>query len=80
MKNLFQITFGQTLTGVGPVAYLRGVGGGRKGHEPPGGPNSFNFVQFLGKSGKIVCWRPPAELAPPSRGNPGSATGGGGFQ
>ena len=26
---------------------------------PPGGPNSFNFMQFLGKFGKIVCWRPP---------------------
>ena len=42
---------------------------------PPGGPNSFNFMQFLGKFGKIVCWRPPpGELAPPPRGNPGSAT------
>ena len=41
---------------------------------PPRGPNSFNFVQFLGKFGKIVCWRPPGELAPPPRGNPGSAT------
>ena len=43
---------------------------------PPGGPNSFNFMQFLGKFGKIVCWRPPSpgELAPPPRGNPGSAT------
>ena len=26
---------------------------------PPRGPNSFNFMQFLGKFGKIVCWRPP---------------------
>ena len=42
---------------------------------PPGGPNSFNFMQFLGKFGKIVCWRPPGELAPPPRGNPRSATG-----
>ena len=43
---------------------------------PPRGPNSFNFMQFLGKFGKIVCWRPPPrELAPPPRGNPGSATG-----
>ena len=24
--------------------------------------------------GKIVCWRPPGELAPPPRGNNGSAT------
>ena len=46
----------------------------RKGRAPPGGPNSFNFMQFLGKFGKIVCWRPPGELAPPPRGNPGSAT------
>ena len=40
----------------------------------PGGPNSLNFMQFLGKFGKIVYWRPPGELAPPPRGNPGSAT------
>ena len=25
---------------------------------PPGDPNSFNFMQFLRKFGKIVCWRP----------------------
>ena len=25
----------------------------------PRGPNSFNFMQFLGNFGKIVCWRPP---------------------
>ena len=23
----------------------------------PGYPNSFNFMQYLGKFGKIVCWR-----------------------
>ena len=41
-----------------------------------GGPDSFNFMQFLGKFGKIICWRSPlpGELAPPPRGNPGSAT------
>ena len=45
------------------------------GRAPPsGGPNSFNFMQFSGKIGKIICWRPPGELAPPPRGNPGSAT------
>ena len=38
--------------------------GGRRGREP----NSFDFMQFLGNFGKIVCWRPP-----PPRGNPGSA-------
>ena len=26
---------------------------------PPGGPNSFNFMQFLENFGEIVCWRPP---------------------
>ena len=50
------------------VADLRGA------RETPPGPNSFNFMQFLGKFGKFVCWRPPGELAPPPRGNPGSAT------
>ena len=29
---------------------------------------------FWGNFGTIVCWRPPGELAPPPRGNPGSAT------
>ena len=53
------------------VADLRG--GGARDARPPGGSNSFNFVQFLGKFGKIVCWRPPG-LVPPPRGNPGSAT------
>ena len=36
--------------------------GGSKGGAgdacPPGGPNSFNFMQFLGNFGKIICWRP----------------------
>ena len=36
--------------------------------DVPEGPNSFNSMQFLGKFGKIVCWRPPPQ------GNPGSAT------
>ena len=51
-----------------------GSKGGARDARPPGGPNSFNFMQFLGKFGKIVCWRPPGELAPPPRGNPGSTT------
>ena len=41
---------------------------------PSRGPNSFNFIQFLGTLGKIVCWRPYEGLAPPPRGNPGFAT------
>ena len=52
------------------VADLRG--GARDARAP--GPNSFNFMQFLGKFGKIICWRPLGELAPPPWGNPGSAT------
>ena len=52
------------------MADLRG--GGRR----PCAAHSLNFMQFLGKFGKFVCWRPPpGELAPPPRGNPGSATG-----
>ena len=41
---------------------------------PPNDQNFLNFMQFLGKSGKFVCWRPcPGGLAPPPTGNPGSA-------
>ena len=36
--------------------------GGSKGVQgtctPPGYPNSFDFMQFSGKFGKIICWRP----------------------
>ena len=35
------------------LANLRGARG-----TPPG-PYSFNFMQFWGKFGKIVCWHPP---------------------
>ena len=52
-----------------------GSKGGAQGMSPPPGPNSFNFMQFSGKYIKIICWRPPGELAPPPGGNPGSATG-----
>ena len=35
-----------------------------------------NFMEFLGKFGKILCWQPPppsfGELVPPPRENPGS--------
>ena len=40
------------------VADLRRVRDAR----PLGGPNSFNFMQFLGKFGKSVCWRPPGRV------------------
>ena len=43
--------------------------------RPPGGPNYFNFKQFWGNFGKIVCWCPSGQLAPHPLGNPGSATG-----
>ena len=34
-------------------------GGSNAGREGcPRGPNSFNCMQFLGKFGKIICWRP----------------------
>ena len=50
--------------------------GGVRDAPLPGCPNSLNFIQLLGKFGQIVCWRPlPPGLAPPPRGNPGSATG-----
>ena len=41
------------------------ISGGFRGAQgahappPPGHPNSFDFMQFSGKCGKIVCWRPP---------------------
>ena len=43
--------------------------------HPHPGPNSFNFMQFLGKFGKIISFHPPGELAPPPGENPGSAIG-----
>ena len=30
----------------------------------PGGPNSFNYMQFLGNFGKIVCWCPLGSWRP----------------
>ena len=41
---------------------------------PPGGPNSFNFMQLWENLAKSYVGGPPGELAPPLRGNPGSAT------
>ena len=41
---------------------------GREGHPLPGGPNSFNFMQFFGE-----IWQNRL-LAPSPQGNPGSAT------
>ena len=43
---------------VSPYIYGTKYIGGSKGgmrDAPLGGPNSFNFMQFLGKFGKIIC-------------------------
>ena len=48
------------------VADLRGGTRDARPPPPPGGPNFFNFMQFLGKYGKIVCWRPPLGVGAPS--------------
>ena len=47
---------------------------GGRGTRAPSGSKFFNFMQYLEKFCKIICWRPPRGLAPPPRGNPGSAT------
>ena len=51
---------------------IGGSKGGHQGHAPPGGPNSFIFMQFSAKMWKIIAilgvGAPPGE-------NPGSATG-----
>ena len=41
---------------------------------PTGGPNSFSFMQFLGKFWQNRMLAPPGELMPPPQGNPGSTT------
>ena len=38
--------------------------GGRGTRAPSRGSNSFNFMQFWGKFGKIVCWRPLEDWRP----------------
>ena len=54
------------------VADLRGGAG-----DAPPVQNFFIFMQFLGKIGQIIGWRPlPLGLAPPPLENPGSATAG----
>ena len=53
------------------MADLGGAGGAR---PAPLGQNFFVFMQFLGKIGQIVCWRPLWGWRPPRLGNPRSAT------
>ena len=36
--------------------------------RPPGGPNSFNFMQFLWNFGKIVCSPHPRRVGAPTSG------------
>ena len=53
------------------------IGGSKRhqGHSPPPPPNSFNFMQFVGKNWPYNSFsNPPLQLAPPPRGIPGSAT------
>ena len=42
--------------------------GGSKGGRPPTDQNFLNFMQFWGKSGKFVCWRPLRGWRPLLRG------------
>ena len=49
---------------------MSGRGGSKRG--APGGPNSFNLMQFLGNFGQNRMLAPPGGLAPPPRENPGS--------
>ena len=52
-----------------PSSCSGGSKGGREGRTPPPRrPNSFNFMQFLGEFGKIVCSRPPLEGSRPPLG------------
>ena len=52
--------------------------GGSKGARVPRASLGVQILSiscsFKGKFGKIVCLRPPGELAPPPWGNPGFAT------
>ena len=66
--NTSIVSYGMSLVTI-PVADLGGTGGA----HPPGHPNSFDFMQFSGKFGKIICWRPPLGSWRPPWGNPGSA-------
>ena len=47
------------------MEYSSSSGGSKRGREGRAlpGPDSFNFIQFLGKFGQIVYWRPSGGLA-----------------
>ena len=42
--------------------------GGRRVHTPPMAQNFLNFMQFFGKIGNFICWRPPRTVGAPSYG------------
>ena len=42
--------------------------GGREGRAPPLAQNFFIFMQFSGKIGQIIGWRPPFGISAPSSG------------
>ena len=45
--------------------YFTGSSGGSKGDgRTPTAQNFLNFMQFFGKFGKIICWRPPEGWRP----------------
>ena len=54
------------------VISVPGLGGGPSAPILTPARNVLNFMQFFGKIGKIVCWR-PAKLAPSPKENSGSA-------
>ena len=51
-----------------------GSKGGREGRAPPWGPKFFQFHAVFGKIWQNCMLARPGELAPPPRGDPGSAT------
>ena len=63
-SNLF--TWGPILPYPTPSHSSGGSKGGVRDAWPPGCWNSFNFMQFLGKFGEIVCWHPSLGVGAPS--------------
>ena len=68
MCNLYHNTI--KCCGVAHLLRIFNSGGSRLDCEgrapPPRAQNVFIFMQFSGKIGQIIGWRPPRELAPPS--------------
>ena len=67
LVDLMASWFQQQSLGSCTVTFSGGSKVGREGHAtPPLGPNSFNFMQILGKLGRIVCWHPRRVSTPPA--------------